>query len=80
MSTLKTSVKRQLVENEVSDLQKKIVKVLEPENLLELEKELREILQAERLLLKLSGRLNISAQRLQKVIEEFLDLISLLQI
>ena len=80
MSTLKESAKRQLIEKKVSDIQKKIVAYLEPENLLELEEELKELLQAERALVKLAGRLNISVQRLQSVIDEFIDLINLLQI
>lgn len=63
-----------------SKLQKKIIKLIEPKNLLELEKELKEILQAERALVKFANRLNVSPSRLQQVIDDIIDIINLIQI
>ena len=63
-----------------SRLQKKIIKLIEPENLLELEEELKEVLQAERALVKFANRLNVSPSRLQQVIDDIIDIINLIQI
>jgi hypothetical protein len=63
-----------------SELQKKIIKLIEPKNLLELEKELKEILQAERALVKFANRLNVTPSRLQQVIDDIIDIINLIQI
>lgn len=63
-----------------SELQKKIIKFIEPKNLLELEEELKEILQAERALVKFANRLNVSPSRLQQVIDDIIDIINLIQI
>jgi DNA-directed RNA polymerase subunit F len=63
-----------------STLQKKIIKLIEPKNLLELEEELKEILQAERALVKFANRLNVTPSRLQQVIDDIIDIINLIQI
>lgn len=63
-----------------SGLQKKIIKHIEPKNLLELEEELKEILQAERALVKFANRLNANPSRLQQVIDDIIDIINLIQI
>ena len=63
-----------------SKLQKKIIKLIEPKNLLELEEELKEILQAERALIKFANRLNVNPSRLQQVIDDLIDIINLIQI
>lgn len=77
---LRERAKRRIFENKVSDLQKKILKYLEPENLYELEKEIQEILRAERALMKVASRLNVSPDHLQKVLDDLIDIINLLQI
>lgn len=63
-----------------SRLQKKIIKLIEPENLLELEEELKEVLQAERALVKFANRLNVTPNKLQQVIDDIIDIINLIQI
>lgn len=63
-----------------SGLQKKIIKHIEPKNLLELEEGLKEILQAERALVKFANRLNANPSRLQQVIDDIIDIINLIQI
>lgn len=70
--------RQKLAEN--SRLQKRIVKRLDPDSLLDLEEKLKELLEVERALLKLSQQTNINPQRLQQVIQDFLDIINLLQI
>lgn len=70
--------RQRLAEN--SRLQKRIVKHLDPDSLLDLEEKLKELLEVERALLKLSQQTNINPQRLQQVIQDFLDIINLLQI
>ena len=70
--------RQRLAEN--SRLQKRIVKRLDPDSLLDLEEKLKELLEVERALLKLSQQTNINPQRLQQVIQDFLDIINLLQI
>ena len=67
---------RLVLESKASALQKELVNYID----LELERELKEILRAERALMKVAGRLNVSPQRLQMIIEDFLDLINLMQI
>lgn len=70
--------RKKLVEN--SRLQKRIVKRLDPDSLLDLEEKLKELLEVERALLKLSQQMNINPQKLQQVIQDFLDIINLLQL
>jgi len=70
--------KKKLAEN--SRLQKRIVRHLDPDSLLDLEEKLKELLEVERALLKFSQQTNINLQRLQQVIQDFLDIINLLQI
>ena len=70
--------RKNLAEN--SKLQKRIVKRLDPDSLLDLEEKLKELLEVERALLKLSQQTNINPQKLQQVIQDFLDIINLLQI
>lgn len=71
---------RLIAERKSSSLQKKLIRYLEPENLLELEEELKELLQVERVLMKIASRLNVSPNQLQTVIEDLLDIINLLQV
>lgn len=70
--------RKKLAEN--SRIQKRIVKLLDPDSLLDLEEKLKEVLEVERALLKLSQQTNINPQKLQQVIQDFLDIINLLQI
>ena len=70
--------RKKLAEN--SRLQKRIVKLLDPDSLLDLEEKLKELLEVEKALLKLSQQTNINPQKLQQVIQDFLDIINLLQI
>ena len=70
--------RQRLAEN--SRLQKRIVKLLDPDSLLDLEEKLKELLEVERALLKLSQQTNINPQKLQQVIQDFLDIINLLQL
>ncbi len=70
--------RKKLAEN--SRIQKRIVKLLDPDSLLDLEEKLKEVLEVERALLRLSQQTNINPQKLQQVIQDFLDIINLLQI
>ena len=70
--------RKKLAEN--SRIQKRIVKLLDPDSLLDLEEKLKELLEVERALLKLSQQTNINPQKLQQVIQDFLDIINLLQL
>lgn len=74
------ALERLVLESKASKLQKELVKYIDPDHILELERELKEILRVERALLKLAQRMNISPQRLQMVVEDFLDLINLMQL
>lgn len=75
-----SKLKRSILESKASSLQKKLVHHLDPDHLLDLEEKLKEALQVERVLMKLASRMNVSPARLQSVIEDFVDLINLLQI
>jgi hypothetical protein len=75
-----TEMKNALLERKASKVQKAIVDHLDPESLLELEEELRELLVAERALMKLASRINVSPARLQTIIDDFVDLINLMQL
>lgn len=65
---------------ERSELQKRLIQHLEPQNLLDLEERLKEVLQTERALLKLANRLDVSPTVLQSVVDDLIDIVNLLQI
>jgi hypothetical protein len=75
-----SNLKRKFLESKASLIQKKIVRYLEPKSLLELEKELNYLLQTERALVKLSRQMNVSVDQLQMVIDDFLELLRLMQL
>jgi len=75
-----SNLKRKLLESKASSIQKKIVRYLEPKSLLELEKELNYFLQTERALVKLSRQMNVSVDQLQTIIDDFLELLRLMQL
>jgi hypothetical protein len=73
-------LKRKLLEGKTSELQKRLVKYLDPEHVLELEEHLKEIIQVERVAIKAAQRLNIRPAQLQAAADDLLEIIQLLQI
>jgi len=71
--------KKHLIEESSNSLQKRVLKYLEPESLLDVEKELEQLLRAESALMKLSSRFNVSPHKLQKSIEDLIDIIDIVQ-